>query len=222
MGDSYSASDLARWGLLETARREAARDQLMEAISEPPEAVLAVLQQQQPGVAQDQLIRRWRWQQWCQQHGAAKVASHFLARKAGLDRVSFWRLVCSDGELIAELYQQLREGESSFAQLAQQGGGAWQVSFTGPVPLGQLPPDLAGLLRVSSIGELWAPRQSADGRWQVVRLEALQPAVLDQELRQALCLDLGERALDLQFRQMGDEADPPSGRPSLVDPQQRC
>ena len=195
MGDSYSASDLARWGLLEAARREAARDQLMAAIPEPPEAVLAVLQRQQRGVAQDQRIRRWRWQQWCQQHGAAKVASHFLARKAGLDQVSFWLLSCSDGELIAELYQQLREGESSFEQLAQQGGGAWQVSFTGPVPLEQLPPDLAGLLRVSGVGELWAPRQVANGLWQLVRLEQLKSAELDEHMQVHLINELGERAL---------------------------
>jgi hypothetical protein len=56
--ETYSATDLARWGLLEAARREATRDQLMVAIPEPSEAVLAVLRQQQ---------------------GAARVASHFLA-----------------------------------------------------------------------------------------------------------------------------------------------
>jgi hypothetical protein len=34
--------------------------------------------------------------------------------------VTFWRLACSDGDLIGELYQQLCEGEISFEQLAQQ------------------------------------------------------------------------------------------------------
>jgi hypothetical protein len=220
----YSASDLARWGLLEAARREAARDQLMSAVAPPPAGVLEVLRQQwlqQQGIRDlEQLgqwlerqrlapadfealvARGWRWQQWCQQHGGAQVASHFLARKAGLDRVSFWRLSSSDADLIAELYQQLREGESSFEQLLQQGGDAWQVSFNGPMPLEQLPPDLAGLLRVSRVGELWAPRQAAEGCWQLLRLEQLQPAVLDEELRAALCQELGERALALLLNQM--------------------
>jgi hypothetical protein len=187
--------------MLEAARRESTRDQLMVAIPEPSEAVLAVLHQQHPDGDPAQLARRWRWQQWCQQHGAARVASHFLARKAGLDQVSFWRLACSDGDLIGELYQQLREGESSFEQLAQQGGEAWQVSFSGPVALEQVPPDLAGLLRVSAVGELWAPRQLADGRWQLLRLELLQAAVLDDTLRARLVAELGEASLAQMLRQ---------------------
>lgn len=40
------ASRLARWGLLESARREAVRDSLIEEIDQPPAAILAVLLQQ--------------------------------------------------------------------------------------------------------------------------------------------------------------------------------
>ena len=196
MSETYSV-DLARWGLLEAAQREAARDQLMAAVAEPPEPVLAVLRQQQPDADPALLARRWRWQQWCEQQAGAKLASHFLARKAGLDQVSFWRLSCPDGELAAELYQQLREGERSFAQLAQQGGAAWQAVFTGPVALEQLPAELAGLLRVSEVGVLWSPRQAQDGSWQLLQLEQRIPAVLTQELRRNLLLEMGELLLDI-------------------------
>jgi len=42
----YSASDLARWGLLEAARREEARDALMASVAPPSAAVLAAARQQ--------------------------------------------------------------------------------------------------------------------------------------------------------------------------------
>ena len=158
VAETYNASDLARWGLLEPVRRELIRDRMMAAIAEPSSAVLAVLRQQSDA-DQAALIRRWRWQQWCQQYGAAKVASHFLARKAGLDQIRFWRLISNDSDLVAELYQQLREGESSFEQLAHKA----QVALVGPLPLAQLPADLAALLRVSEVGVLRAPRQMPDG-----------------------------------------------------------
>jgi AraC-like DNA-binding protein len=79
--ETYNATDLAHWGLLELVRREQIRDRMMAAIAEPSSAVLAVLRQQSDA-DETALIRRWRWQQWCQQHGAAKVASHFLAHLA--------------------------------------------------------------------------------------------------------------------------------------------
>lgn len=43
-----------------------------------------------------------------------------LACKAGLDQVRFWRLQCNDQDLVGELYQQLREGETCFVRLAEQ------------------------------------------------------------------------------------------------------
>ena len=55
----------------------------------------------------------------------------------------FWLLTCSDGELAAELYQQLREGERTFAQLATQSGD-WHVDHVGPIALEQLSSELAG------------------------------------------------------------------------------
>ena len=192
--ETYSASDLARWGLLEPVRRELIRDRLMTAIAEPSPAVLAVLRQQSHA-DEAALVRRWRWQQWCQQHGTAKVASHFLARKAGLDQVSFWRLISGDSDLVSELYQQLREGESSFEQLAHQA----QVALIGPVQMAQLPADLAALLRISEVGVLWPPRQQPDGSWQVLRLETRFPAVLDESLRHQLLAELGEQVLTIEL-----------------------
>lgn len=205
----YSASDLARWGLLDAVRREVARDALIAAVAPPSAAVLAAarqqwLQQHQPPAdlaeaALDALVERsWRWQQWCEQHGAAKLATTFLARKAGLDQVSFWRLHTHDADLAAELVQRLRERECSFEQLASdasQTAQTWRVGFVPLRPLAQLPQDLAAVLRVSEPGVVWAPRPAAEGGWQVLRLEQRQSAVLDGPMRERLLQELGEQAL---------------------------
>lgn len=221
----FSAADLARWGMLEAARREAAIDALIACVPMPSDAEAQVLlrqwaQQQgissaamlqprlmQLGLAQDDLpavvARSWRWQQWCEQHCGARLSSHFLARKAGLDQVSFWRLLTPDADLAAELHQRLKEGETSFEGLAQQGAAAdqsWQVSFSPLRSLEQVPPDLAALLRVSEPGTIWSPRPASEGGWQVLQVQQLRPAVLDATVRQRLLLELGENALQAVVR----------------------
>jgi len=117
----FSARDLARWGLLDAARREAARDRVIAAEPMPPQAVFEVLLSQWAqgqgltsqaalaswlaarGLDPDDLpalvARSWRWQQWCERSCGAQLNSHCLARKAALDQVTFWRLLCGDGDL---------------------------------------------------------------------------------------------------------------------------
>ena len=63
--ETYNATDLAHWGLLELVRREQIRDRMMAAIAEPSSAVLAVLRQQSDA---DETARpRWPatfWPTW--------------------------------------------------------------------------------------------------------------------------------------------------------------
>jgi hypothetical protein len=222
---SFTALDLARWGLLDAARRESVRDQLMGEVGLPPPVELEVLQQQwahqrgwssllqghawleQQGLPSallaDLASRSWRWQRWCERQYAGGVASAFLARKAGLDQLRFWCLSCTDAELASELYLRLREGEIDFDQLVQHPdhGQAWHVELVGPVPLERVPPAQAALLRVSQPGHLWAPRPLAEACWQILRLEERLPAVLGEELRQQLIAEQGERALDQALAQ---------------------
>ena len=216
---SFTATQLAHWGLLEVARRELCRDRLMAEVASPPPAVLAVLRQQwaqargliteaqlQQGLLQiglgsgelDVLVARpWRWSQWCERHRAARVPSLFLARKAGLDQVTFWRLHCGDEALASELYLRLREGERTVEQLLAQAadGAAWSMEQVGPVAMETLPQDLAALLRVSEPGVPWPPRPLSSGGWHVLQLQQRLPATLDPELRSRLLQILGEEAL---------------------------
>ena len=64
----------------------------------------------------------------------------------------------------------------------------------GPVALEMLPEALANILRVSSPGQVWPPRE-AEGGWVILQLEELQPAVFNQDLRQQFALELGDRWL---------------------------
>ena len=214
-----SFASLARWGLADLVQREQRRDQLMAEVPMPEPTLLEVLRcqwaetlQRSSGERPEQWLARlglqqedadalaarpWRWQRFCEQRFSAAVRSTFLARKAGLDQVAFWRLELADAELAAELHQQLREQETSFEQLAAQArdGEPWAVERVGPVALEALPPELTALLRTLQPGELRRPLPVAS-RWQLVRLEQRWPAVLDQPLRTRLLAELGEQLLE--------------------------
>ena len=48
-----------------------------------------------------------------------------------------------------------------------------------------LPDALAQILRVSTPGQVWPPRE-AEGGWVILQLEELQPAIFDKRLKQQL------------------------------------
>lgn len=220
MSETYSRRDLARWGVLDLVRREAVRDRLIASVAMPPASVFEVLLSQwsaaqglmsqaaldrwleqrglSPGDLPALVSRSWRWQQWCEREGSSGLNSRFLDRKGGLDQVTFWRLLCSDHELIAELHQRLRGEETGFEQLAEQAQasrGLFAVEHVGPVALEELSPPLAALLRVSEVGVIWAPRPASAGEWQIVLLEQRHPAALNPTLRGRLLEELGEARL---------------------------
>ena len=109
-----------------------------------------------------------------------------------------------DAELAAELYQQIKEGEALFSDLASsfsEGPEKHSCGLLGPVPLSQPHPALAKLLQVSKPGQLWPPKRH-EGWWVIVRLEKLLPASLDAALQETLLLEEGERALQRQLQQL--------------------
>ena len=223
-----SDRDLALWGLLDVVRREQMRDKLIASVTMPPSEVFDVLMRQwarekgldsieavkawleHQGLASEDLIsvvaRSWRWNQWCQREGAARLNSYFLARKTSLDQVKFWRLLCPDQDLSNELFQQLRGDEVTLERLeADASRGLFSVEQLGPVSLSRLDPPLAELLRVSAIGEIWSPRPAEHGGWQIVVLLQRKLAVLDQSLRSQLLEELGESLLDSALAKGGTE-----------------
>jgi hypothetical protein len=205
--EHYSADQLAHWGLLELARREACRDRLIAAVAEPPEAVLTLLRQQAEVQSQaqggeppsnGQLVRQWRWQQWCHHSFAASLASTYLQRKHQLDQVVFWQLRVQEPELAMELYLRLKEAETGFASLGEQEGV--QVQRHGPIRLEELPAALATRLRQASSGVVQPPWHWGEV-WLVLQLDRLIHAVLDSALQRQLLAEMGEVRLSKEMAQ---------------------
>jgi parvulin-like peptidyl-prolyl isomerase len=219
-------SDLARWGLLEQVARERAIDGLLRDRPLPgPERLMLMREEleqrlglldperrqqwlQHQGLNDDDLnrmaARSWQWLMWCRERWGSDLQTIFLRRKAEFDRVSYSLLRLRDAELAAELYQQIKEGEALFSDLASrfsEGPEKRSGGLLGPVPLSQPHPALAKLLQVSKPGQIWPPKV-LDGWWVVVRLEKLMPATLDPALQERLLLEEGERTLQRQRQQL--------------------
>jgi len=214
-----STRDLARWGLLEQVLRERCIDRVLadRALPEPEQltALRVEWERQQNLTSPEQVqgwmvqhgldeeaidrmaARSWQWLLWCQERWGTELQTLFLKRKPELDQVTYSLLRLRNGELASELYLQIKEGEASFADLAQEfseGPEKQAGGLVGPIPLTQPHPGLARLLQVSQPGQLWPPK-ALEGWWVIVRLEAFHGAILDQAMQERLLLDEGERAI---------------------------
>ena len=220
---NFSSQQLASWGLLRQARREALIDQYLQTIPQPSaEQLKPLLQQwcQQQRMDSPQALERWqqqhglnsemwqqlvgrrsRWLQWCEQNLEGKLNSHYLERKSQLDQVTYSLLRVKDQQLASELHLRIKEGEASFEEVAgeySEGPESQHGGRLGPVPLSQPHPMLAKLLQVSNPGQLWPPKQ-LESWWIVVRMEALHCTELNDTLKQRLLLELGDRHLEEQL-----------------------
>lgn len=144
------------------------------------------------GLSQEQLeqlaTRRLRVEKFKQATWGHTLESYFLKRTGQLDQVIYSFMRTQNRGLANELYFRIREEEQSFAELAHeysQGLEAHTGGIVGPVELGTLPSDLAGLLYTSQVGEVQPPVRL--GEWQVImRVEKLISARLDNDMRQRL------------------------------------
>ena len=150
----------------------------------------------------DQLNKRserfFIWLKTCEKRFRNQALSLFLKRKAKLDRVVYSLHWVNEEALAHELFIRLKEQECSFEQLfcslPDDRDEGLPSGKHGPVALEMLPEALANILRVSSPGQVWPPRE-AEGGWVILQLEELQPAVFNQDLRQQFALELGDRWL---------------------------
>ena len=211
---------LCRWGLLRQARREELRDQCLENIAAPTKDKSLLLQkqwcadhkltdpnnlkhwQQQHGLNPYEwaaLVERpWRWSQWCLKQFKSEIPAYYLKRKPLLDTVSYSLLRVKQKPLITELYIRIKEGESTFEDIASNHSDGPERNTggrIGPVPMQRPHPILARLLQVSSPGQLWQPKQ-LESWWIVVRLDKLENTSLSEETAQRLGLELGEQHIE--------------------------
>ena len=220
---SFSSQQLESWGMLHQARREEIIDECLQNNPPPPANQLKVMLdewcqrqridspeklkrlQQQQGLSSEKweqyFARRSCWLLWCQRNLGGKLHSHYLKRKNQLDQVSYSLLRVKERDLANELHLRIKEGESSFEEVAEEyseGPERLQRGRLGPMPLSQPHPMLAKLLRVSMPKQLWPPKQ-LENWWVVVRLEELHCAGLTDSLKQQLFIELGEQYLEEQL-----------------------
>ena len=131
---------------------------------------------------------------FAQERFGAKAEQRFLERKNNLDRVVYSLLRLQDGFLAQELYLQIIEGESNFADLAalhSEGSEKGTRGIVGPVALDQAHPVLVEKLRSSSVGTVLEPFRIQQW-WLVVRLEQYKPAQFDPHMAQRMSAELLE------------------------------
>lgn len=145
---------------------------------------------------------------------ADEVPGRFLERRSSLDQVTMSVLRFEDADLAQELYFQLVEGETVFAQLIERYGnqsGQPPRALVGPVALDQLHPLLARAAERYGPGAL-IPPLDLNGRVHLLRVEALTKASLDGPMRQRLLQELRQQWLDQHLqtllRRLAGEAAP--------------
>lgn len=150
------------------------------------------------------LLRQARLNRFRELCFADEVELRYLERKAELDRVVYSVLQVKEQGLAEELYQQIREGEAEFADLAAAhslGREAQSRGQIGPEPLGDQHPELASRLRSGTPGQLWPPFE-VEGIWVVMRLETAAFSALDEALRQRLLQELMDVWMEERTRQI--------------------
>lgn len=219
---------LARYQMLPQLLRESIVDQAIASFSCSSDELLSACQQfyQQNRLTSDSDLQAWlkrhgmsrehleetitrrvRIEKFQQATWGHQLESYFLKRKNQLDRVIYSFLRIDNPGVALELYFRIAEQEQTFAEVARQysqGPEAFTGGIIGPVELGNLNPNLAGLLSMSQPGQLLPPQ--ASGEWQIiVRLEKLMPAQLDEPMRKRLLKELFEAWLQERLNELGSE-----------------
>ena len=142
------------------------------------------------------------WLNTCEKRFKNQMLSLFLKRKSQLDRAVYSLHWVDEEALAHELFIRLKERECSFEQLfcslPDDRKEGLPSGKHGPTKLEMLPDALAQILRVSTPGQVWPPRE-AEGGWVILQLEELQPAIFDKRLKQQFALELGDRWLKEQM-----------------------
>jgi parvulin-like peptidyl-prolyl isomerase len=153
-----------------------------------------------------------RLQLFKQRMFADEIELRFLERKLQLDQVTYSLIRVKEGALAQELFHRLHDDGEDFAALAaqfSQGPERETGGRVGPVPLAQAHEVVANQLRISEPGQLWPPIYLVN-IWLILRLDHLQPARLDDDVRQAMVNDLFDEWLERRVAQLlaGEQPQP--------------
>jgi len=150
----------------------------------------------------EQLLNPARLERFCRERFGHRAEMRFLERKHQLDQVVYSLIRVQDPFKAREFYLQISEGETDFGTIAAQYSEGHERNtrgVVGPVPLMQAHPKVVELLRSSLPGELREPVQIEN--WNLLlRLETMNPAVLDQDMELRMAQELFGEWIDEQVR----------------------
>ena len=215
-----NSENLRRWGIEGIIERESTRDRLIgknHPLTEEQRQNALRAYLSHVGINTDKELKKWMqsefldeaqlqcrserfgvWLETCEKRFKNQMLSLFLKRKSQLDRVVYSLHWVDEEALAHELFIRLKERECSFEQLfcslPDDRKEGLPSGKHGPTKLEMLPDALAQILRVSTPGQVWPPRE-AEGGWVILQLEELQPAIFDKRLKQQFALELGDRWL---------------------------
>lgn len=148
------------------------------------------------------------------EHFSHRAEKRFLERKAELDRVVYSLIRVQDSGLAQELYLRIAEGEATFADLAaahSEGDERSRNGIVGPAPLNQSHPQITERLRSARPKQLFPPFFISPW-WIVLRLEDLQAAVFNDEMKLLMARDLFNEwvteQLQSQMKELQKHLDP--------------
>lgn len=136
----------------------------------------------------------------------AEVPGIFLQRRGEFDQVVLTMVRMRDPDLATELFFQLQEGECGFHEVVEryaEDSDRLRRGVVGPVVVNQLNPVLMRVVRRYGTGEL-IPPLDIGGVVHLIRVESVQPARLDDRLREQLLLECRSLWLRDQLQRLRD------------------
>ena len=209
-------------------------EQLWHGLAPAPPADLALSGDwiaAQPPQLQPQLRQRWDWlrlQKALELRYGEQLESHFLERRADLERLVYGLIRLRHQGLADELYLRLLDDGADFRALAREhslGDERFTHGLVGPMAAHQLNPVLRQVLSSLTVGQIHPPFQ-LQGWVLLLRLEHREPARLDDPTRQQLLEELLQQELEATLDQelaalypqlLSDPSGHPSGDPPSGD-----
>ena len=130
----------------------------------------------------DKLSFKYKISKFSREKFQHQVNAYFLKNKKEYDKVTYSLLRLKDLFTAQELYQRIKDSESTFAELSQDyslGPEKYSLGVVGPIPINQSHPTIIDMISGHKIGELLPPFK-VESWWVILRIEILIEASLDE------------------------------------------
>ena len=143
----------------------------------------------------------YNWSIWCLNQFKDKLFSYYQQNKEELDYYTFSKITVKNKDLADELYLRIKEGESTFEEIAQkfsEGNEKFSKGSVGPISLKNIENSISAILKVGDENQIWQPKL-LQGKWNILRLDKKLHADLNHKLKLKLALELGVEFLNKKF-----------------------